>query len=145
MDRDEPAPRRPETPPRQWKRPGPVTWLWLAAIGLGVASGTVLVVGDRIVSEQPDLAETTLVWLSAIGVLFASQFAVVAAMAATIVCLIRRGLRAVGLVGLLGFVLVFVSVNTGFASDAPEAVVVAALGCFVAATVLCFRAERSGR
>ena len=135
-----PASEIPEQSCQARRRPRGVTWMWLAALLIGAAAVTAIALGDAFSQERATNGPPGL-W---IGIMLMPLAALLAG-AATLTCLFRRGFRAAGMAGVLGFVLV----GAPLAGDLLEehrllAQVLAGCGvaAFALATVLAFRSAR---
>lgn len=133
---------RVETEPR--RRVRPVAWVWLAALlvfAAAMASMFASTFAEAPEPPQPAANGPASLW---IGVMLVPVAALLAG-AATLVSLIRPGLRWAGLAGVLGFALMALTRTLDPGGDARllgQALVLTAVACFVAATVLAFRSRR---
>ena len=121
----------------------PVAWLWLAALlvfAAAMASMFVSTLAEAPEPPQPGANGPRSLW---IGVMLVPVAAVLAG-AATLISLIRPGLRWAGLAGVLGFALMVWVLSMDLPRDSRslgQVVALTAVACFVAATVLAFRSR----
>lgn len=121
----------------------PVAWVWLAALLVFAGALAFMVVGTAAPPPdppQPAANGPRSLW---VGVLLVPVAAVLAA-AATLVSLVRPGLRWSGLSGVLGFALMVWAMSMDLVADSRtlgQVLVLMAVACFLAATVLAFRAR----
>lgn len=120
-----------------------VAWVWLAAVLVFAGALGSMFVGTAAPPPEPGQPGTNgppALW---IGVFLVPVAALLAA-AATLVSLLRPGLRWSGAAGVLGFALMAWVMSTDLVADSRtlgQVLVLTAVACFLAATILAFRAR----